>query len=151
MQACSFQCRQINVISITRTSPAGHGGRAIFAAQRHFRSSPRRSKLDFEIFVFSFATDFKKVVRVGTKLSGMSGSIIHFPQVHLSHLKNSYGGKKSEHRSELVPSARRNLSSKSIESRFEVRKSDVLSNKKTKIHLEKTMLDLRPAACIFHK
>ena len=41
------------------------------------------------------------------KLSGMSGSIIHFPQVHLSHLKKSYVDKKSEHRSELVPGARR--------------------------------------------
>ena len=63
---------------------------SIFAAQRHFLSSPRRSKLDFEIFVSTFATHFKKVVRVWAKLSGMSGSIIHLPQVHLSHHEGPY-------------------------------------------------------------
>ena len=91
----------------TPTASAGTTHAVFIAAQRHFRSSPRRSKLDFEIFVCSFATHFKnykKVVRI---------AYYTLPQVYLRHFKNSYVGKKSEHRSDLVPGGVRNLSGRS--------------------------------------
>ena len=48
------------------------------------------------------------LVRVRADLSGMSESIIHLPQVHLRHNERPYVGKKLWHRSDLVPTARRN-------------------------------------------
>ena len=46
--------------------------------------------------------------RVRADRSGMSDCILHLPQVYLRDLKNSYVGKKFEHRSDLVPSTRTN-------------------------------------------
>ena len=54
-----------------------------------------------------FTMDFRDVIRVRAGLSGMSDCILHLPQVYLSHLKNSYVGKMFEHRSDLVPSTRK--------------------------------------------
>ena len=59
--------------------------------------------MDFEIFVCSFAMDSRELVRVCGKLSGMSDCILYLPQVYLSHNGRPYVGKKSEHRSDLVP------------------------------------------------
>ena len=53
---------------------------------------------------------FKNVIRVRAGLSGMSDCILHLPQVYLRDLKNSYVGKKFEHRSDLVPSTRKDTS-----------------------------------------
>ena len=50
---------------------------------------------------------FRNVIRVRAGLSGMSDCILHLPQVYLRDLKNSYVGKKFEHRSDLVPSTRK--------------------------------------------
>ncbi len=50
---------------------------------------------------------FKNVIRVRAGLSGMSDCILQLPQGYLRDLKNSYVGKKFEHRSDLVPSTRK--------------------------------------------
>ena len=51
---------------------------------------------------------FRNIVRVSSRLSGMSDCILHLPQVYLRHYKKSYVGKKIEHRSDLMPSTRKN-------------------------------------------
>ena len=48
--------------------------------------------------------------RVRADRSGMSDCILHLPQVYLRDLKNSYVGKKFEHRSDLVASTRTDTS-----------------------------------------
>ena len=51
-------------------------------------------------------TAFIELVRVGAHFSSMSGCFLHLPRVYFSHNERPYAVKKSDHRSDLVRSAR---------------------------------------------
>ena len=59
--------------------------------------------MEFEISVLIFTTHFRALVRVRGMFSGMPHCFLYLPQVYLSHNGRPYVGKKSEHRSDLVP------------------------------------------------
>ena len=86
-----------------------------------------------------FTMAFKNVIRVRAGLSGMSDCILHLPQVYLRDLKNSYVGKKFEHRSDLVPSTRKKLL-------FQITFGRPGTRVSTKIHCDFTQIH-----CDFHK
>ena len=48
--------------------------------------------MDFEISMLRFAMDFGELLRMSSRFSDMSDSIIHVPQVHLSHNERPYVG-----------------------------------------------------------
>ena len=51
-------------------------------------------------------TAFIELVRVGAHFSSMSGCFLHLPRVYFNHNERPYAVKKSDHRSDLVRSAR---------------------------------------------
>ena len=68
--------------------------------------APENIDENTSVLMTNSITAFIELVRVGAHFSSMSGCFLHLPRVYFSHNERPYTVKKSDHRSDLVLSAR---------------------------------------------